>query len=44
MFLQGLKSRYCDKCCMYKPSRTHHCKVCKRCVLKMVSVANVCRY
>uniref|UniRef100_A0A0E0NMW7 S-acyltransferase n=1 Tax=Oryza rufipogon TaxID=4529 RepID=A0A0E0NMW7_ORYRU len=32
---QGLKSRYCDKCCMYKPSRTHHCKVCKRCVLKM---------
>ncbi|XP_051191696.1 probable protein S-acyltransferase 15 isoform X2 [Lolium perenne] len=32
---QGLKSRYCDKCCMYKPARTHHCKVCKRCVLKM---------
>eukprot|EP00267_Zea_mays_P055383 XP_020408718.1 uncharacterized LOC100217160 isoform X3 [Zea mays] len=32
---QGLKSRYCDKCCMFKPPRTHHCKVCRRCVLKM---------
>ncbi|CAL4967675.1 unnamed protein product [Urochloa decumbens] len=32
---QGLKSRYCDKCCMFKPPRSHHCKVCKRCVLKM---------
>ncbi|PKA48439.1 putative S-acyltransferase [Apostasia shenzhenica] len=26
---------YCDKCCSYKPPRTHHCRVCKRCVLKM---------
>uniref|UniRef100_M8CSU8 S-acyltransferase n=1 Tax=Aegilops tauschii TaxID=37682 RepID=M8CSU8_AEGTA len=32
---QGLKSRYCDKCCIHKPARTHHCKVCKRCILKM---------
>ncbi|VAI63162.1 unnamed protein product [Triticum turgidum subsp. durum] len=31
----GLKSRYCDKCCIHKPARTHHCKVCKRCILKM---------
>lgn len=32
---QGTQSRYCDKCCTYKPPRTHHCRVCKRCVLKM---------
>lgn len=32
---QGRQSRYCDKCCTYKPPRTHHCRVCKRCVLKM---------
>ncbi|ONK79500.1 uncharacterized protein A4U43_C01F6990 [Asparagus officinalis] len=32
---QGVKSRYCDKCNTYKPPRTHHCRVCKRCVLKM---------
>lgn len=32
---QGLKQRYCDKCRVYKPPRTHHCRVCKRCVLKM---------
>nr|CAB3451512.1 unnamed protein product [Digitaria exilis] len=24
---QGLKSRYCDKCCVFKPPRSHHCKV-----------------
>lgn len=29
------QKRYCDKCCIYKPPRTHHCRVCKRCVLKM---------
>nr|CAB3448351.1 unnamed protein product [Digitaria exilis] len=23
---QGLKSRYCDKCCVFKPPRSHHCK------------------
>ncbi|KAG2627051.1 hypothetical protein PVAP13_3KG486749 [Panicum virgatum] len=27
--------RYCQKCCHYKPPRAHHCRVCKRCVLKM---------
>ncbi|KAF1860370.1 hypothetical protein Lal_00037709 [Lupinus albus] len=26
----------CDKCFAYKPPRTHHCRVCRRCVLKMV--------
>ncbi|XP_057732805.1 probable protein S-acyltransferase 15 [Arachis stenosperma] len=25
----------CDKCYGYKPPRTHHCRVCKKCVLKM---------
>ncbi|XP_020600080.1 probable protein S-acyltransferase 15 [Phalaenopsis equestris] len=29
------KSQYCDKCCAYKPPRAHHCRVCRRCVLKM---------
>ncbi|XP_078428383.1 DHHC-type zinc finger family protein isoform X2 [Wolffia australiana] len=27
--------RYCQKCCHYKPPRAHHCRVCKRCILKM---------
>ncbi|CRH00382.1 palmitoyltransferase, putative [Plasmodium relictum] len=27
--------RYCKWCCKYKPDRTHHCRVCKTCVLKM---------
>lgn len=26
---------YCDKCSTYKPPRAHHCRVCKRCVLRM---------
>lgn len=25
----------CDKCFAYKPPRTHHCRVCRRCILKM---------
>ncbi|XP_052730924.1 probable protein S-acyltransferase 15 isoform X2 [Vigna angularis] len=25
----------CDKCFVYKPPRTHHCRVCRRCILKM---------
>lgn len=29
------QSRQCDKCSMYKPPRAHHCRVCRRCVLKM---------
>ncbi|XP_072966763.1 probable protein S-acyltransferase 15 [Typha angustifolia] len=31
----GVNSRYCGKCRLYKPPRSHHCRVCKRCVLKM---------
>jgi len=27
--------RYCKKCHVSKPDRTHHCSTCKRCVLKM---------
>ncbi|KAJ0101754.1 hypothetical protein Patl1_06050 [Pistacia atlantica] len=27
--------RQCDKCSAHKPPRAHHCKVCRRCVLRM---------
>ncbi|XP_022902148.1 palmitoyltransferase ZDHHC2 isoform X2 [Onthophagus taurus] len=27
--------RYCEKCRLVKPDRTHHCSVCGRCILKM---------
>lgn len=27
--------RYCDKCRLIKPDRTHHCSVCGECILKM---------
>jgi len=29
------RRRFCKKCAAWKPVRTHHCSVCKRCVLKM---------
>ncbi|OIW01684.1 hypothetical protein TanjilG_01191 [Lupinus angustifolius] len=29
------EEKKCDKCFAYKPPRTHHCRVCRRCVLKM---------
>ncbi|XP_077226126.1 DHHC-type zinc finger family protein [Tasmannia lanceolata] len=29
------RSKYCEKCCIYKPPRAHHCRVCRRCVLRM---------
>ncbi|KAF0923922.1 hypothetical protein E2562_007762 [Oryza meyeriana var. granulata] len=32
---KGGDLRYCQKCGQYKPPRAHHCRVCKRCVLKM---------
>ncbi|KAL3834143.1 hypothetical protein ACJIZ3_008879 [Penstemon smallii] len=31
----GTLQRRCDKCSVYKPPRTHHCRVCKRCILRM---------
>uniref|UniRef100_A0A6V7QT94 S-acyltransferase n=1 Tax=Ananas comosus var. bracteatus TaxID=296719 RepID=A0A6V7QT94_ANACO len=32
---KGGDLRYCQKCSHYKPPRAHHCRVCKRCVLRM---------
>ncbi|XP_059458573.1 probable protein S-acyltransferase 15 [Corylus avellana] len=29
------QSTRCDKCSTYKPPRAHHCRVCRRCVLRM---------
>ncbi|CAK8573125.1 unnamed protein product [Lathyrus sativus] len=29
------EQKKCDKCFGYKPPRTHHCRVCRKCVLKM---------
>lgn len=29
------KFRFCDKCKVWKPDRTHHCSSCNRCCLKM---------
>ncbi|MFS7968302.1 putative protein S-acyltransferase [Helianthus anomalus] len=31
----GALTKRCDKCSAYKPPRAHHCRVCRRCVLKM---------
>lgn len=32
---KGAKYRYCSTCDLYKPDRTHHCRICNRCVLRM---------
>ncbi|KAL5709549.1 protein S-acyltransferase [Ranunculus cassubicifolius] len=32
---KGGDLRFCQKCSHYKPPRAHHCRVCKRCVLRM---------
>ncbi|KAF6150318.1 hypothetical protein GIB67_034017 [Kingdonia uniflora] len=32
---KGGDLRFCQKCSCYKPPRAHHCRVCKRCVLRM---------
>nr|XP_043636332.1 probable protein S-acyltransferase 16 [Erigeron canadensis] len=32
---KGGDLRYCKKCSLYKPPRSHHCRICKRCVLRM---------
>lgn len=31
----GLHLRQCDKCGTLKPQRAHHCRACKKCVLRM---------
>ncbi|XP_031257374.1 probable protein S-acyltransferase 15 [Pistacia vera] len=31
----SVQVRQCDKCSAHKPPRAHHCKVCRRCVLRM---------
>ncbi|KAK4353606.1 hypothetical protein RND71_025800 [Anisodus tanguticus] len=31
----GLLKKKCDKCSEYKPPRTHHCRICRRCILRM---------
>ncbi|CAI9091147.1 OLC1v1026093C1 [Oldenlandia corymbosa var. corymbosa] len=31
----AVQQRHCDKCSTYKPPRAHHCRVCRRCVLRM---------
>ncbi|KAL8051725.1 hypothetical protein ABFS82_06G165000 [Erythranthe guttata] len=31
----GANQRNCDKCSAHKPPRAHHCRVCRRCVLRM---------
>ncbi|XP_022767567.1 probable protein S-acyltransferase 16 isoform X4 [Durio zibethinus] len=33
---KGGDLRYCQKCSHFKPPRAHHCRVCKRCILRMV--------
>ncbi|XP_031737511.1 probable protein S-acyltransferase 16 isoform X2 [Cucumis sativus] len=33
---KGGDLRYCQKCSQYKPPRAHHCRVCKRCILRMI--------
>ncbi|KAG5243001.1 protein S-acyltransferase [Salix suchowensis] len=32
---KGGDLRYCQKCSHFKPPRAHHCRVCRRCVLRM---------
>ncbi|KAJ4979411.1 hypothetical protein NE237_010191 [Protea cynaroides] len=32
---KGGDLRYCQKCSLFKPPRAHHCRVCRRCVLRM---------
>jgi len=29
------KEKWCNKCDKFKPARTHHCSICRTCVLKM---------
>ncbi|KAG2380893.1 protein S-acyltransferase [Vigna angularis] len=41
---KGGDLRYCQKCSHYKPPRAHHCRVCKRCVLRMVLLVGSLAY
>ncbi|XP_068669252.1 probable protein S-acyltransferase 16 isoform X2 [Aristolochia californica] len=41
---KGGDLRYCQKCAHYKPPRAHHCRVCKRCVLRMVLLVGSAAY
>lgn len=34
--------KWCRKCWAPKPERTHHCSICKRCVLKMGESHSIC--
>ena len=34
--------KWCKKCWAAKPERTHHCSICRRCVLKMGKTATLC--
>lgn len=31
----GLPRRYCQICHCFKPDRTHHCSMCRKCILGM---------
>lgn len=35
MVKQSGEKRFCQKCNFDKPDRAHHCRVCKKCILKM---------
>lgn len=41
IILQGGDLRYCQKCSLYKPPRAHHCRICNKCVLRMVFLAYI---
>uniref|UniRef100_A0A0E0HFI7 S-acyltransferase n=1 Tax=Oryza nivara TaxID=4536 RepID=A0A0E0HFI7_ORYNI len=41
---KGGDLRYCQKCGHYKPPRAHHCRACKRCVLKMILIIGSAMY
>ncbi|CAI9783265.1 unnamed protein product [Fraxinus pennsylvanica] len=36
MTRHGRDLRFCQKCSRYKPPRANHCRICNRCVLRMV--------
>jgi hypothetical protein len=34
--------KYCKRCHAFKPIRAHHCSICGRCIVKMVSSERPC--